>query len=205
MSRSEALKSGGERHQPAPVSISWAETGVGSQRLDGRYALGKRLDRKRPSSRFGERPGKRISAPGHNLGPSDRDRPAGDQSPGGEPDPPRGLDPVPGVECDDQRHRHRGRPVLEPSVEEDGAPCELRFTSWGRRAVQVLARLVAVRSVGRPERWPARLLRLGDGPSATPELERELLGRQVAHQLLLSGEPRRRRSGERAPIELAAL
>ena len=50
-----------------------------------------------------------------------------------------------------------------------------------------------------------RFLRLGNGPSATPELDGELIGRQVAHQLLLRGEPRRRRSGERAPVELVAL
>jgi hypothetical protein len=50
-----------------------------------------------------------------------------------------------------------------------------------------------------------RLLRLGDRPSATPELDGELIGRQVPHHLLLRGEPRRRRSGERVPVELAAL
>jgi hypothetical protein len=58
---------------------------------------------------------------------------------------------------------------------------------------------------GPPKRSRARLLRLGDGPSATPELDGELLGRQVAHQLLLSGEPRRRYRGGRAPAELAGL
>lgn len=51
----------------------------------------------------------------------------------------------------------------------------------------------------------AAALRLGDGPAATPELDGELLGRQVAHQLLLRGQPRGRVSGEGAPVEVVAL
>ncbi len=48
-------------------------------------------------------------------------------------------------------------------------------------------------------------LRLGDGPAATPELDGELLGRQMPHQLLLRGQRRRRNSGEGAPVELVAF
>jgi hypothetical protein len=50
-----------------------------------------------------------------------------------------------------------------------------------------------------------RFLRLGDGPSAAAKLDGELISGQVADQLLLRGEPRRRRSGERAPVELVAV
>ena len=58
---------------------------------------------------------------------------------------------------------------------------------------------------GRPVPPRTAALRLGDCPAAPPELDGELLGRHVAHQLFLRGQHRRWNSAEGTSVRLVAL